>query len=312
MSKLISIVTPCYNEEDNIDAVYAAVKNLFEPLEKYNYEHIFIDNDSSDKTQSMLKDLASKDKRVKVIINSRNFGHIRSPYHAMLEANGDAVILLVADLQDPPELMLEFIKGWEEGHDAVIGTKTKSLESPTMFFIRNVYYGIINRLSEIKLQKNYTGFGLYDKRVIDAMRSLDDPYPYLRGLVFEIGYDIKTIEYTQPARMRGITKNNFFTLYDMAMLGISNHSKIPLRIATLSGFLLSAACFFVALVYFVYKLMFWDKFEIGVAPVVIGLFLFASIQLFFIGILGEYIGFIHTKVQGRPHVFEKERINFDA
>ena len=310
MKKLVSIVTPCFNEEDNIDAVYGAVKKIFQKKDEYNYEHTFIDNDSSDKTQEMLRELASKDSNVKVIINSRNFGHIRSPYHAMLQSEGDAVILLVADLQDPPDLIYEFLKEWENGHDAVIGTKTQSLESPAMFFIRKVYYGIINRLSEIKLQTNYTGFGLYDKKTIVAMRSLDDPYPYLRGLIFEIGFDIKIIEYTQPARLRGITKNNFFTLYDMAMLGISNHSKIPLRMATLSGFLLSAACFGVSLIYFVYKLMFWDKFEIGVAPVVIGLFLFASVQLFFIGILGEYIGFIHTKVQGRPHVFEKERINF--
>lgn len=303
-------MTPCFNEEDNIATVHKAVKEIFEKLPQYDYEHIFIDNDSSDKTQFLLRELAAIDKNVKIIINSRNFGHIRSPYHAMLESTGDATILLVADLQDPPDLINDFIKGWEEGNDAVIGTKTQSLESPAMFFIRNLYYNIINRLSEIKLQKNYTGFGLYDKKIIKAMKRLNDPYPYLRGLIFEIGYDIKIIEYTQPARLKGITKNNFFTLYDMAMLGISNHSKIPLRIATLSGFALSAACLLVSVVYFIYKLLFWDNFDVGVAPVVIGLFLFASMQLFFIGILGEYIGFIHTKLQDRPHVFEKERINF--
>lgn len=308
--KLISIVTPCYNEEDNVQKVYEKVKDVFEELDDYQYEHIFIDNSSIDKTLPILKEIAQHDKKVKIIVNTRNFGHIRSPYHALLQASGDAVILFVADLQDPPYMIAEFIKKWEEGYKVVLGVKTQSLESPLMFAIRKLYYNFIIKLSEIELTKNNTGFGLYDKKVIEILREIDEPYPFFRGLISELGFKTAKIEYTQPARKRGITKNNFYTLYDIAMLGITNHSKIPLRLATMLGFATSALSLLVAIVYLFAKVIFWNSFSLGIAPLVIGLFFFSSVQLFFIGIVGEYIGSIYTQVRKRPLVIEKERINF--
>lgn len=309
--KFISIVTPCYNEEANVEELYLQVKGIFDSMNGFVYEHIFIDNASKDSTLQILKKLAAHDENVKVIANARNFGHIRSPYHALLQARGDAVILLVADLQDPPAMILDFIKKWEEGYKVVLGVKTQSEESSLMFAIRKMYYNFINRVSEIELTKNNTGFGLYDKRVIEILRGIDDPYPYFRGLISDIGFESYKIEYLQPARKRGITKNNFYTLYDIAMLGITNHSKIPLRMAAMLGFLMSALSLGVAVIYFIAKLIFWNYFSMGTAPLIIGLFLFSSVQLFFIGIIGEYIGSIHTQVLKRPHVIEKERINFE-
>ncbi|MFE5324703.1 glycosyltransferase family 2 protein [Paenibacillus sp. NPDC056579] len=309
--KLISIVTPCYNEEANVEELYSQVKKIFQELEEYNYEHIFIDNCSKDNTENILRKISSIDKNVKVILNARNFGHIRSPYHAMLQARGDAVISLVADLQDPPTMIKDFIQKWEEGYKVVLGVKAQSFESPMMFAIRKTYYNFINRVSEIELTKNNTGFGLYDARVIEILKGIDDPYPYFRGLISDIGFESFKIEYIQPARKRGITKNNFYTLYDIAMLGITNHSKIPLRMAAMLGFIMSAFSFFVAIIYFLAKLLFWNYFSVGTAPLIIGLFFFSSVQLFFIGIIGEYIGSIHTQVLKRPHVIEKERINFE-
>lgn len=310
MKKLISIVTPCYNEEANVQLVYEAVRTIFEGLAKYRYEHIFIDNSSKDKTVSILKDIALDDKRVKVIVNARNFGHIRSPHHAILQSEGDAVIILVSDLQDPPELIKSFLEKWEEGYKVVLGVKNQTEESALMYAIRKAYYHFINRLSEIELTKNNTGFGLYDKAVVEILRKLDDPYPYFRGLVADIGFESFKIFYKQRSRKRGITKNNFYTLYDIAMLGITSHSKIPLRTATMAGFMMSAVGFFLALAFLLAKLVFWDRFSLGTAPILIGIFLFSSIQLFFIGIIGEYIGAIHTQVLKRPLVTEKERINF--
>ncbi|MEK3911520.1 glycosyltransferase family 2 protein [Paenibacillus sp. FSL H7-0331] len=309
--KFISIVTPCYNEEDNVEELYSQVKEIFNSMQDFVYEHIFIDNASKDSTLQILKNLAAKDENVKVIANARNFGHIRSPYHALLQARGDAAILLVADLQDPPKMINDFISKWEEGYKVVLGVKTQSEESPIMFAIRKMYYNFINRVSDIELTKNNTGFGLYDKRVIEILRGIDDPYPYFRGLISDIGFESFKIEYLQPARKRGITKNNFYTLYDIAMLGITNHSKIPLRVAAMLGFAMSAFSFGIAIVYLLAKLIFWNYFSVGTAPLIIGLFLFSSVQLFFIGIIGEYIGSIHTQVLKRPHVIEKERINFD-
>ena len=309
--KLISIMTPCYNEEENVEAVYTQVKAVFENLRAYRYEHIFIDNASTDKTVQILRELAKKDNKVKIIVNARNFGHIRSPYHALLQAKGDAVIAIVADLQDPPTMIADFIKKWEEGYKVVVGIKKYSEESAMMFRIRKLYYRINSRLSEVELLKDFTGFGLYDKTIIDILRQINDPYPYFRGLITDIGFEIAKIEYTQPARRKGITKNNFYTLYDMAMLGITNHSKIPLRLATMLGFATSLLSLAVALSYFIYKVIYWDTFSVGIAPLVIGLSFFSSVQLFFLGIIGEYIGSIHTQVLKRPLVIEKERINFD-
>lgn len=309
--KLISIVTPCYNEEENIDEIYKRIKDIFFNLsEKYEYEHIFIDNASIDKTVSILKKIAAKDKRVKIIVNARNFGHIRSPFYGLLQAKGDAVVLIVADLQDPPELILDFIREWERDFKIVIGVKKQSEESTIMFTIRKAFYKFINRISEIELTENFTGFGLYDKKVIEILRKIDDPYPYFRGLICDIGLKRAEVEYSQPARKKGITKNNFYVLYDMAMLGITNHSKLPLRIATMLGFALSILSILVAMIYFLYKIIFWTKFSVGIAPVVIGIFFFASVQLFFIGIIGEYLGAVYTQVLKRPLVIEKERINF--
>lgn len=283
---------------------------MFTKLPGYQYEHIFIDNDSHDKTVDLLKAIAARDKNVKIIVNTRNFGHVRSPYYGVLQATGDAVIPFVADLQDPSELIPEFINKWEEGYKVVLGIKTGSRESFAMFGIRKLYYFLIGRLSDIELVPNNTGFGLYDKEVIETLRKIDDPYPYFRGLTADLGYESAKVEYVQPSRKRGITKNNFYTLYDTAMLGITNHSKVPLRIATMLGFASSIISFLVAVVYLVYKLIFWSSFSVGIAPLVIGIFFFSSVQLFFLGIVGEYIGAIYTQVLHRPLVVEKERINF--
>ncbi len=308
--KRISIVTPCYNEDGNVEELYKRVKIVMSAT-SYEYEHIFIDNASTDNTSSILKNIAANDKRVKIIINTRNFGHIRSSYHAFVNAMGDAVIHIVADLQDPPELITTLINKWEEGFKIVIGVKAKSEESRLLFCIRKTYYYLVGKLSEIDLIKDFTGFGLYDKKIMDLLRTIDDPYPYFRGLICDIGFERAEIPYTQPIRKRGITKNNFYTLYDMAMLGITNHSKVPLRLATMTGFAVAILSLLVAVGYFIYKLVFWDSFSVGMAPLVIGLFFFAAVQLFFIGIIGEYIGAIHTQVLKRPLVIEKERINFD-
>jgi glycosyltransferase involved in cell wall biosynthesis len=255
--------------------------------------------------------MARRDKNVKVIVNTRNFGHIRSPFYGLLQASGDAAVLLCADLQDPPSLIADFLKKWQEGYKVVLGVKKKSEESSAMFAVRKIYYNLIQNISEIELTKNYTGFGLYDRKVIEILRHIDDPYPYFRGLISDIGFESAKIEYVQPSRKRGITKNNFYTLYDMAMLGITNHSKIPLRVATMLGFVLSLLSLMAAFIFFVAKLLFWSKFSLGIAPLVIGLFFFSSVQLFFLGVIGEYIGSIHTQVLKRPLVIEKERVNFE-
>ncbi len=309
--KLISVVSGCYNEEENIRECYEQVKKVFAEIGRYRYEHIFIDNASKDRTVAILREIAAQDKNVRVIINARNFGHIRSPYHAMINARGDAVISVVSDLQDPPELIKEFIKKWEEGFLIVVAVKQESDESPIFFAIRKLYYELVSHLAEIELNKNTTGFGLYDRRFMDVLAELDDPYPYFRGLISEIGFPVAKIPYHQPVRKRGITSNNFYQLYDMAMLGITNHSKVPLRLATMLGFAVSFLSLLVALGYLVFKLLYWDQFSLGLAPLVVGLFFFGSVQLFFIGIVGEYIGAIHTQVLKRPYVVELERINFE-
>jgi glycosyltransferase involved in cell wall biosynthesis len=309
--KLISVITPCFNEEENVKELYEQVGAVFDDMPQYKYEHIFIDNASKDRTVPILKEIAQADHRVKIIVNTRNYGHIRSPFYALMQAKGDAAICIVADLQDPPVMIKEFIKKWEEGYKIVIGVKTQSEESKLFFAIRKAYYNLVGRLSEIELIKNFTGFGLYDQIVIETLRRIEDPYPYFRGLVCDIGFERAVIEYVQPSRKRGFTKNNFYTLYDTAMLGITNHSKVPLRLATMTGFIVALMSLLVALGYFGYKLVFWDNFQVGMAPLVIGLFFFSAVQLLFIGIIGEYIGAIHTQVLKRPLVIEKERINFD-
>ena len=309
--KTITLLSPTYNEVENlpelVERVWAAVKPL---EEKYRFEFVFIDNDSTDGTQALLRDLAAKDKRIKVILNLQNFGHIRSPYYGLLQTQGDATIIFAADLQDPPELIPEYIARWEAGSKIALGVKNQSEESPIFFAVRKFYYDLVARLSNVRLIKNATGSGLYDREVVEWLRKVEDPEPYLRGIVCELGFPIAQVPFVQPARRRGFTKNNLYTLYDMAMLGITGFSKVPLRLATMFGFAGSVLCLLVAVGYFVYKLLFWRNFSVGVAPMVIGLFFFASVQLFFIGVLGEYIGSIHSHVRKRPLVVEKERINF--
>ena len=310
--KKISIVTPCYNEEPNVEELYQQVKAQFELLkDRYTYEHIFIDNASTDHTVQVLKAIAKTDKNVKIIVNAMNFGHIRSPFYGLCQATGDAAMLMVADLQDPPELIPQFLEQWENGHKVVIGVKNKSKENPLMYALRTSFYKMIKAISETRQIENYTGFGLYDHAFVQLLRSVNDPYPYMRGLVAEYGGDLGEVFYTQPKRKHGKNHNNFYTLYDMAMLGFVNHSKVPLRMASFLGFAGSAVSLLVAIVYLVYKLCYWDSFQLGLAPLVIGLFFFASIQLFFLGIVGEYVGSIFTQVRHRPLVIEKERVNFE-
>ncbi len=310
--KLISVVTPCYNEEENVEDLCRAIAAQFSNLPGYDFEHLLIDNGSTDATPEILRRTAATDPRVKVILNRRNFGHVRSFYHAVLESRGDATIVMASDFQDPPEYIPRFIRKWEEGNPIVLAVKTESRETPAIHAVRKLYYALLNALSDVPLVKDATGFGIYDQKVVAELRKLEDPYPYFRGLVIDLGFKPALIEFVQPRRKRGFTKNNFYTLYDMAMLGITNHSKLPLRLAAFIGFGMSFLSFLTGIAYLIYKLLFWDRFSVGMAPVVIGLFLFSSVQLFFIGILGEYIGAIHTQVLRRPLVVEKERINFDT
>ena len=307
---LISVVAGCFNEEGNIVELYQRIVAQFEKLPAYDFELILIDNASTDGTVATIRRLASVDFRVKAIINPRNFGHIRSPIHGLLQATGSAVIGMASDLQDPPELISDFVHQWEAGFKVVVGVKPTSRETAPMFALRRLYYATVGRIADIKLIPHFTGFGLYDRSVIEAVRSIDDPYPYFRGLIAELGYAYAQVPYTQPMRVRGVTKSNFYALYDMAMLGITSHSKVPLRLATMAGFALSGFSLLIAFGYLVLKLTQWEQMSFGMAPILIGFFFFASVQLFFIGLLGEYILQIHTQVQKRPLVIERERINF--
>ena len=308
--KKISIVSGCFNEAGNVEELVARAASVMAALPQYDYEQIIIDNASTDGTQEILRKLAAGNPRLKVILNARNFGHIRSPYHGMMQGVGDAVIYMASDLQEPPELIPDFVKKWEEGAKAVVGIKDSSDESPLFFAVRRLYYRMVEGLADTKTIQNFTGFGLYDRVIMEYCRGLKDPYPYFRGLIAEVGLPVERVSYHQPVRTRGFTKNNLYTLYDIAMLGITNFSKVPLRLAAMLGFATALLCLLVALAYLVYKILFWNNFPVGTAPLVIGLFFFASVQLFFIGILGEYIGAIHTQVLNRPLVVEKERINF--
>ena len=308
--KLISIITPTYNEIGNIEELLRRIRVSVARLDQYEFEFLVIDNCSTDGTQEKLKELASNDMRIKVILNARNFGHIRSPYYGILQSRGEATIYLASDLQDPPEIIPELISQWENGYELVMAIKPISKSSPLMHFLRKMYYRFIDQISDVPIIKDSTGFGLYGKSVLDKLRQINDPYPFLRGLICELGYEVKTIPFIQPRRLKGITKNNFYTLFDIAMLGMVSHSKVPIRIAALAWFILGFLSILIAFVYLFFKLVFWDTFPLGSAPVVIGLFFSFGVQLFFIGILGEYIGSIHTHLQNRPIVVEKERINF--
>ena len=308
--QLISVVTPCYNEEANVRELYSRVKAVFAGLPEYRCEHIFIDNASGDGTVRILRELAKSDPSVKVIVNTRNFGHIRSSYHGLLQGGGDAVIGMASDLQDPPEMIPQFLAKWREGFRVVLAIKETSDESRLMFALREWYYRLMARIADVRIVRQSTGFGLYDKAVMDELKRIDDPYPFFRGLVAEIGYEHAEIPFRQPLRRGGSSSQSFSTLYDIAFLGIVNHSKAPLRLATMTGFTLAGLSLLVALGYLVAKILFWSRFELGVAPILIGFFFLSSVQLIFVGIVGEYIGSIYTQVKHRPLVFERERINF--
>ena len=311
--KKISIVTACYNEEENVIELINRVRKIMESLSsKYDYEHIFIDNASEDKTVDLLKSEANLDRRIKIIVNSRNFGHVRSPSYALLQAEGDVVISLVADLQDPPEMITDFLEKWEDGNDIVIAVKAKTEETGFMSIVRSIYYRVLHKLSEVRTFKNFTGFGLFDKKVILALRQMSDPYPFFRGMLAEVGYKVYELPYNQPGRVRGITKNNFYSLYDMGVLGIISNSKIPLRLAIFIGAISATLSFLVGLVYLVLKLIYWNEISIGIAPLMIIVSFMLSILLFFLGLIGEYVGAIYTQVLNRPLVFVKERVNFDT
>ena len=309
--KSISIITPTYNEETNVMNLYRQVRQVMADVGRYPYEHIFIDNHSTDNTVSVLKSIASEDPNVKIIVNARNFGQIRSPMHALFATSGDAVIGIVADLQDPPPMIAAFIREWENGASCVLGIKRSSEEHSLMFWLRKQYYKLVERLSSIETIQNYTGFGLYDRKVVELVRSFDDPYPYFRGMIAEIGLPTVKLFYDQPQRRFGVTKNNWYTLYDLGMLGIINYSKIPLRLATFAGFAGAMLSFLIALGYLVAKLIYWRTFTVGVAPMIIGVFFIQSLLLVFLGVMGEYIGAIYTHMQHRPFAVELERVNFE-
>ncbi len=309
--KLITILTPCYNEELNVREVHRRVMAMAAGLPEYRFEHLFIDNASTDGTVAVLRAMAAEDPSVKVIVNARNVGPDRSGMHAFLQAQGDAVGSIAADLQDPPELFTEMIRAWEKGFPIVAAIKNSSDENSLMYEVRTSYYRLVARLTNVRILEHFTGFGLYDRSVVERIRTgFPDPYPYFRGMIAELGLPIAKVFYNQSRRERGVTSNNFYSLYDFAMLGVTNLSKVPLRLVIFGGFISAFISFVVGMFYLLYKLVFWSHFTVGVAPVVLGLFFLGSVQLIALGIIGEYVGSIHTLVLNRPLVTEKERINF--
>ena len=312
--KKISIVVPCYNEEANVRLMRDAIEGRFnedDTLKKYDYDIVFIDNDSTDNTRAELRRLCAEDRsHVKAIFNAKNFGQFNSPYYAMLQTDGDATMLMAADFQDPPELISEFVRSWEEGYRIVIGVKAHSTDGKLVYAFRCMYYKLIKKFSQVDQIEHFTGFGLYDRSFIDVMRELDDPTPFLRGIVAELGFHRKEIPYDQPKRRAGKTSNNFYTLYDAAMLGFTSYTKVGLRIATFAGAICSGLCLLVAFIYLIMKLIWWDRFPAGMTPLLIGMLFLGSVQIFFIGVVGEYILSINQRVMHRPLVVEEERINF--
>ena len=310
--KKIGIFTPCYNEEEGIAECHARVRQVMETsLSDYDYEHLFIDNCSSDRTVAILKEIAVSDKRVKIIVNARNFGHTRSPHHAMLQVDGDAVVPILADLQTPPELMVEFVKHWEAGHRMVIAVRKGMEEGLLLQLARNAFYRIMARLSNIEQIRNFMGFGLYDRKVVEILRTLDDPDPYFRGLVSEIGFDKAFVEYHQPPRKHGRTRHSFFELLELSMLALTTYSRAPLKLMTVVGLVISAFSLLAAFVYLVLKLLYWNSFPVGIVPLLLATFFFGAIQLIALGLIGEYVGLVLRYVRRFPLVIEKERVNFD-
>ena len=310
--KKISIVVPCFNEEENVVPMADAIREEFKKnLSSYEYEIIFIDNDSKDNTRELIRELCNSDKCIKGIFNAKNFGQFNSPYYGMLQSTGDATVLMAADFQDPVEMIPKYVAAWEEGYKIAIGIKKSSQENKIMYHLRSLYYKTIKKLSEVEQIEHFTGFGLYDKAFINVMRNLDDPVPFLRGIVAELGFRRKEIPYEQPQRRAGITSNNLYRLYDAAMLSITAYTKVGLRLATFAGVILSGISMIIAVMYLILKLVYWDRFPAGMAPILIGMLFLGSIQIFFIGLIGEYILTINQRVMKRPLVVEEERINFD-
>ena len=309
---LVSILVPTFNEEMNVEPLYKAIEKVFlSDLPEYDYEVVFIDNCSTDSTQNQLEDLCAKNNKAKAIFNSKNFGQFNSPYYGLCQTNGNCSILLCADFQDPVEIIPQFVHEWEKGYKIVLGIKTSSKENSFVYFLRSCYYKIIRRFSSVEQIEHFTGFGLYDRSFIKVLQELDDPIPFLRGIVAELGFKRKEIPYVQQTRRAGKTKNNLYTLFDAAMLGFTSYTKIGIRLATVIGLALSILSLVIAIVYLILKLLFWDEFPAGTAPILIGVFFIGSVQLFFIGLLGEYVGTINSRVMKRPLVIEEKRINFE-
>ena len=309
--KTISVLIPCYNEEENVEPIARAVTEILEKeLPQYDYELVFIDNDSQDDTRMILRRLCGENPRIKAILNARNFGQFNSPYHGLLQVTGDCVIAMVADFQDPVELIPQYVKAWEEGYKIVIGIKTSSKENPIMYWLRSCYYKMIRKMSDVEQIEHFTGSGLYDRDFIEVLRRLDDPTPFLRGIVAELGFRRKEIPYEQPKRRAGKTHNNFYRLYDAAMLSVTSYTKAGLRLATFVGGISCGMSLAVAFVYLVMKLIWWDRFPAGMTPMLLGMLFLGSVQIFFIGMVGEYVLSINQRIMKRPLVIEEERLNF--
>ena len=310
--KTISFMIPCYNEKENVVPMSEAIVNLMNnDLKEYDYELIFIDNCSTDGTRDLLRQICAGNKKIKAILNAKNFGQFNSPFHAMCQTTGDCTVTLCCDFQDPPEIIPQFVKEWENGYKIVCGIKATSKENKIMRFLRTCYYKLIRKMSDVEQIEHFTGFGLYDKSFIEVLKTLDDPTPFMRGIVAELGYKRKDVPYEQARRAAGKTHNNFFTLYDAAMLSFTTYTKMGLRLATIVGFIMSVLSLIVGLVYLVMKLIWWDRFVAGMTPILIMVTVLGSMQLFFIGFLGEYVLNINKRVMHRPLVIEEERINFE-
>lgn len=309
--KKISILIPTYNEEENVGPLSEAIVKEFSKIQQYDYEIIFIDNDSQDNTRKIIKELHSENKKIKAIFNAKNFGQNNSPYYGLLQTTGDCAILMCADFQDPVEMIPKLIEKWEEGYKIVSCIKTTSQENKLIRTVRDIYYATIKKFSEVEQIKHYTGFGLYDKDFLDVIRNLKDSTPFLRGIVAELGFKRIDLPYEQQLRRAGKSKNNFFTLYDIAMLSFTSYTKIGLRLATFLGLFVAVICVIIALSYLVYKLLFWDRFISGLAPMVIGIYFLGAVQLTFLGLIGEYILSMNKRIMNRPLVVEEERIGFD-
>lgn len=310
--KKVSILIPCYNEEENVGPMSEAIVEMFtKQLPQYDYELLFIDNDSHDRTREILRDICAKNPKIKAIFNAKNFGQFNSPYYGILQTTGDCVISMVCDFQDPLELIPQYLQEWENGYKIVIGIKTSSKENPLVYFLRSIYYKMIKKFSDVEQIEHFTGSGLYDREFVEVLRDLKDPTPFLRGIVAELGFKRKEIPYEQPQRRAGKTHNNWYSLYDAAMLSFTSYTKIGLRLATFMGAFVGTISILIALVYLVLKIIYWNDFSAGMAPVVIGMFFLGSVQLFFLGFMGEYILSMNQRIMNRPLVIEEERINFE-